>query len=119
MKKGLKILLVLTLILTSFLLGVFYSDKVNKNYVNKILKTNFSSDKNISRDNIFSDKKDLNLDNFWKIYSIIKNDYYDIDWIKKQELIDWASKWLVEALWNKHSEFMSKKENEEFSKMLS
>jgi len=118
-KKSLKVLLVLTLILTSFLLGVFYSDKINKNYVNKILKTNFSSDKNISRDNIFWNTKDLDLNNFWKIYSIIKSDYYDIDWIKKQDLIDWASKWLVNALWDKHSEFMSKKENDSFSKMLS
>ena len=118
-KKSLKILLVLTIILTSFLLGVFFSDSIGKTYVNKILKTHSSLDKNISRDNIFSSKKDLDLENFWKIYSIIKNDYYDIDWIKKQDLVDWASKWLVEALWDKHSEYMSKKENEEFSKMLS
>ena len=117
-KKGLKIILVLTFILTSFLLGVSSSDKIKDFYVNKILKTQNYADKNISRNNLFWNEKDLNLDNFWKIYNLIKKNYYNIDWVKKQDLVDWASKWLVEALWDKHSEFFSKKENEEFSKMM-
>jgi hypothetical protein len=53
MNKIYKSLILLTFILTSFLLGVFLSDKVKENYVNKILKTNSSLDKNISRNNIF------------------------------------------------------------------
>ena len=118
-KKVYKIIIVLTFILTSFLLWVSFSDKIKEIYVNKILKTNFSLDKQISRTNIFWEEKDLNLDSFWKIYNIIKQDYYDLEWIKKQDIIDWISKWLVDSLWDKHSEFFSKKDNEEFSKMLS
>lgn len=119
MKKYVNIIIVLTFILTSFLLGVFLSDEIKENYVNKILKTQNSWDKNISRTWVFWDKKDLDLDIFWKTYSIIKHDYYDLDWIKKEDLVNWATKWLVDALWDKHSEFFSKKDNEEFEKMLS
>ncbi|MDQ7022195.1 MAG: S41 family peptidase [Candidatus Gracilibacteria bacterium] len=67
----------------------------------------------------FGDEKDLDLENLWKTYSIIKKDYYDLDGIKKQSLITGATKGLVESLGDKHSEYFSKKDNEEFEKMLS
>lgn len=119
MKRLTKIIIILTFVLTSFLLWVFLSDKIKESYVNNILKTQNTWDKNISRTWIFWYKKDLDLDKFWKTYSIIKHDYYDLNWIKKQDLVDWAIKWLVDALWDKHSEFFSKKENKEFERMLS
>ncbi|MDQ7022196.1 MAG: hypothetical protein Q9M97_01445 [Candidatus Gracilibacteria bacterium] len=57
MRKSSKVVLVLTFILTSFLLGIYLSDKVKEIYVNKILKTQNSLDKNISRIGIFEMKK--------------------------------------------------------------
>ncbi len=110
-KKGYKIIIILTLVLTSFLLWMGYSDKIQDFYVNNILKTN----------NVINNNKinGLDLSNLLEVHSIIKKDFYNINDIKKQDLIDWASKWLTKALWDKHSEFMSKKENIDFSKMLS
>lgn len=133
MKPFYKKLILLTLLLTSFILWVVFSDSIRKVVVKNIIKSNNIDvlDKNndsILRSNIFTDKleevwilekQDLDLRNFWEIYSTIKKDFYDIDWVKKQDLIDWASRWLVESLWDKHSEYFSKKDNEEFEKMLS
>ncbi len=81
--------------------------------------TSLKDDSEISIPNIFWEQKDLNLEKFWQIYSTIKKDYYDIEWVKRVDLIDGISKWLVKALWDKHSEYMTVKENEDFSKMLS
>ena len=122
MKTSYKILVFLTLLFTSFSLWIFYADAIKDFYVKNILKTQKSSFKNnsdISRPNMFWEEKDLDLEKFWEIYSTIKKDYYDVEWIKKSDLIEGMVKWLVKALWDKHSEFLTQKENEEFSKMLS
>jgi len=122
MKTFYKILLFLTLLFTSFALWIVYADYIKDFYVKNILKTqksSFKNNSNISRPNILSESKDLDLKDFWEIYWIIKWEFYDIEGIKKQDLIDGMSKWLVKALWDKHSEYMTVKENEEFSKMLS
>jgi len=133
MKPFYKYLILLTLILTSFALWVVYADNIRKIIVKNILNNNNISifnDKNnddISRTNVFTDKlekswiiekNNLDLEIFWEVYSTIKKEYYDLEWLKKQDLIDWASKWLVNALWDKHSELMTKKENKEFHEML-
>jgi len=134
MRPFYKNLLLLTLILTSFILWVFFSDVIRKTFVKNILKNNnitiFENENSekVSRTNLLTEKleetwiiesNDLDLENFWNIYSTIKKEYYDLEWLKKQDLIDWASKWLVNSLWDKHSEFMSKKENDDFHKTLS
>ncbi len=129
MKKSYTIAFVLTILFTSFALWVNFAEPVKNFYVKNILKSWYSSlESNIERWNIITwnlekagiiNSHDLDLTNFWKTYSIIKQDYYDIEWIKKQDIVDWISKGLVQSLWDKHSEFMTKKENEDFSKMLS
>ena len=62
---------------------------------------------------------DLELQKFWNVYSLIKKHYYEAEWVEKSDLVDWAIKWLVDALWDKHSEFLSVEETESFEKMLS
>lgn len=129
-----KKLTLLTLILTSFILWVIFSEEIRKSIVKNIIKkdevtTYINKNKNnVSRSNIFTnkleevwilEKEKFDLTNFWDIYWIIKKDFYDVEWIKKQDLIDWAAKWLVDSLWDKHSSFLSKKENKDFNKMLS
>ena len=134
MKYFYKYLILLTLILTSFTLWVFFSDNIRNFIVKNIIKNNnitfFKSknDDSISRSNILTKKleetwiikkDELDLDNLYNIYDVIKKEYYDVEWLKKQDLVDWISKWLVEALWDKHSEFMPKKENADFQNTLS
>lgn len=88
-------------LLTFFLLWVVCSLFIDKSIVNKY--------KNIE-DNKVSDlflDKSLDLKLFWRTYNIIKTEYYGLDWIENQDLIDWITAWLVDSLWDKHSEFMT------------
>lgn len=94
-----------------------YSYFDNINFVKNIIKTDSVSN-NDSVSNLFL-KKDLNLDNFWKAYNIISKNYYSSDTIKQQDLVYWATKWLVESLGDKFSEFMPPEENKQFSQALS
>jgi len=71
--------------LTSFLLGFL---------LNNYLKINFDYDNIFSKNNqIIDDKKlenkveDLNLSNFWEVYNLIKENYYDHDNLKKEDLV--------------------------------
>ena len=101
----------LTSVLTFFALGVFLAEPIQKVYVKKIMKTDL---------NLFEIKKqDLDLKKFWEVYSLLKDKYYSLDWVKKQDLVDWAIKWLVDAIWDKHSEFMNTKEAKSFNEALS
>jgi carboxyl-terminal processing protease len=67
---------------------------------------------------ILEKKEDLNLDRFWEVYNIIQENSYGIWEIEKQELIDWAIKWLVGWLSDKHSEYMNSEEKEQFNELL-
>ncbi len=111
--------------LTSFIAGYnlsilasnsTYSYFDNINFVKKIINT---SNNNWASD--FSEmimRKDLDLSQFWKAYNIISKNYYSSDTIKQQELVYWATKWLVEAMWDKFSEFMPPEENKKFMENL-
>lgn len=125
-KKIITILSFFIIFLTSFIVwynvSIMASNSANSyfdniNFVKNITKTsNINNDSSIS--SIFA-KKDLNLDNFWKAYNIISKNYYSSDTIKQQDLVYWATKWLVESLWDKFSEFMPPEENKQFSQALS
>ena len=65
------------------------------------------------------DENDLDLHRFWEAYELIKKQSYDIDHITEEKLINWAISWLVEGLWDKHSEFMTKQEVQKFNEVLS
>jgi len=62
--------------------------------------------------------KDIDLTLFWRVYNIIKQNYYWVDWLNKQELVYSSTKWLVEWLGDKFSEFMTPEENQEFLEAL-
>ena len=100
----------LTSVLTFFLLWVFLAEPITNLYV-KIIK---KSDINV----FYDEKDDLNLKKFWDTYSLLKEKYYSLDWIKKTDLVDWAITWMVNAIWDKHSVFMNIKEAESFNAIL-
>lgn len=100
----------LTSVLTFFLLWVFLAEPITNLYVKNIKKSDI---------NVFYDEKDdLNLKKFWDTYSLLKEKYYSLDWIKKTDLVDWAITWMVNAIWDKHSVFMNIKEAESFNAIL-
>lgn len=104
----------LTIFLTSFLLGVIFSFIVAE-------KTNLILWKNSEKwviSQFIESRKDLDLERFWEVYNKIKNNSYDIWEIEKTNLIDWAIKWLVEWLWDKHSEYLNNDEKKQFESSL-
>ena len=113
-KNNNKFWLFFIIFLTSFLLGVIFSFYIGKNINNDLLKNS----QNLAI-NWFSNQKDLDLEKFWEVYSIIKLNNYDSGWIKKDELVESAIKWLVDWLDDKHSEFFSKEETVKFNSSLS
>jgi len=56
---------------------------------------------------------------FWEVYKLIKQYNYNTEWINKKELVDSSIKWLVEWLWDKHSEFLTAEETQKFNDVLS
>ena len=106
--------LFLTIFLTSFLLWTIFSFIVAEKIGFWMLKT----DNNWVISSIITKEKDLDLDRFWQVYDIIKANSYDIWEVEKEELIDWAIKWLVEWLSDKHSEYMNSEEKKQFNELL-
>lgn len=113
----------LTSVLTFFLLWISFSDKVAnfyvKNYLNDWVSQVDIREKKFDFEDVLFWWNDLNLDKFWEVYNLVKSDYYSIDWIKKSDLVDWAITWLVDSLWDKHSEFMNIEETKQFNEALS
>lgn len=100
--------------LTSFFLGIFITlsfiwSQENKEINSWEEKTFITNVK----------KEDLDLNEFWEIYSIIKDDFYSFDSIKKEDLQNGMIKWLVDALGDKHSEFLTPVEKKQFDQVLS
>lgn len=97
--------------LTSFLLGIVFSFSI-ANYTNKSLLKNqvstFSSWSN----------GDLDLKRFWQVYDYVKKNYYSIWEVKKDELVEFAIKWMIDGLKDKHSEYMTASETQKFHEVL-
>ena len=92
------------LFLTSFLLGVFLTLYLTKSDDNILWKTSWN---------------ELNFSSIEDTYNILKENYYDAETIEKKDLIQWMKKGLVEAMWDRHSEFMTPDEKEKFEEVLS
>ncbi len=108
-KKNNKIRSFLTffiLILTFFLLGVFFSAWIKQYFVKSFVKNS----------NIVSNNLDLS--EFYKVYNLLKNNYYNIDSVDNKKLVNWAIKWMIKSLWDKHSEFMDSQETKKFNAVL-
>lgn len=100
--------------LTSFLLWVIFSSYIGKSLHIELLKNEEWSDIT----SVLNDK-DLDLTKYWEVYNLIKFNTYDSDWIDKTKLIDHSIKWLVEWLWDKHSEYFNLDETKKFNEILS
>ncbi len=107
-------LLFFIIFLTSFIFWILFSFYIGDNVKYELLK----NDNNSNISNILG-KSDLDLTKFWEVYKIIKINNYNSEWINKEKLVDSAIKWLVDWLWDKHSEFFNKKETTDFNNMLS
>lgn len=100
--------------LTSFLLWILFSLYLSQNSHTPLWKT-LNDYKNL----VQKDSETLDLSRFWQVYDIIEEYSYDIDHIDEQNLIDGAIKWLVEWLWDKHSEYMTFEQKKRFEESLS
>ncbi len=67
----------------------------------------------------FIQQQDLDMTSFWDIYSIIETQYFSNGKIEKQDLVRGAITGMVEALGDKHSEFMTPEINKKFEETLS
>jgi carboxyl-terminal processing protease len=66
---------------------------------------------------IFSGEK-MDMKDFWEVYEIIEKDYFTQDAIQKEDLLAWAISWMVNALWDRHSEFMNPEITQKFNEVL-
>lgn len=100
--------------LTSFILWIIFSYYIGKNIDWEMLKTAEKWD-------ILSilNDKELDLTKFWEVYNLIKQNNYDADTIDKNKLVDWAIKWLVTWLGDKHSEYFNIEDTKKFNEFLS
>lgn len=101
---------VFVVFLTSFLLGFFFSWNIAKNNNLSLWKT--------SENRTFSWGQKLDLTQFWEAYNTIEEEYFSNKEIKKEDLVQWAILWMVKALWDKHSEFMSPEITQKFEETL-
>ncbi|MDD3646341.1 MAG: S41 family peptidase [Candidatus Gracilibacteria bacterium] len=111
------VLIFLTSVLTFFLLGLASSDQIKVFYVKNILKKDIETSYLTSNIDVFGEK-DLDLKRFWDVYSLVKKNYYSLDGVKEQDLVDGAIKGMVDALGDKHTEFMNNEETKRFNEVL-
>lgn len=101
---------VFILILTSFVLWWATSLYIGKEYIWGMWKT--------SEKLRFLSEEKMNMQDFWEAYSIIEKDYFSEENVKKEDLVSGAISWMVDALWDRHSEFMNPEITEKFNEAL-
>ncbi len=110
-KKRLSFWTVFSIVLTSFAAGLLFSHYLgiwmfkNPTTIPETLKNTY--------------KEELDLTEFWEVYSILKQEYYSAEKVKKEDLQEWIIVGLVESLGDKHSEFMNPEVNKKFQEVLS
>lgn len=97
--------------LTSFILGILFSLQVDKILNYDLLKSN-------NLPSIYSNEENLNLTKFWTVYDIIKSEYFDSKIIDNNKLLESSISWLVNWLWDKHSNYLNIEENKNFNESL-
>lgn len=107
-KNNVKKITLFIIFLTSFVLGILFNEYTAYFPLNKSENTLINNN-----------EKELDLTLFWEAYNKIKKEYYSIEWIKKEDLVSWMVSWLVKALEDKHSEYMSSTEKKAFEETLS
>jgi len=97
------------IVLTSFLLWLFFSEYIGKIYV-----------KNPTEDSIEgTSSKQFDLSQFWEVYDIIGKQYLKGESVPTQDIVDGAIVGMVDALWDKHSNYLNSEETESFNNVLS
>lgn len=108
--KNVKKVIVLIGFLTSFTAGYFLNEYLPYNTINS----------NINKENFLNkNENDLDLTFFWEVYNKVKKEYFSIDGIKKEDIVSWMVTWMVNSLWDKHSEYMTPTEKKSFEETLS
>lgn len=97
-------------LLTSFVFWGLTSLYLGEKYNSNLWKTS-------EKPSFFSQEK-LDMTDFWEVYSILENDYFSTGAVKKEDLVMGAISWMVDALWDRHSEFMSPETTEKFNQAL-
>lgn len=97
--------------LTSFLSGAllswFAADFIQENLWKTFSQSHFSA------------KESLDMQPFWQVYDIVEKQYFSSGSLKKEDIVSGAIAGMVEALWDKHSEFMTPSVHEKFQEALS
>lgn len=106
--------IVFIIFLTSFVLWIVFTLFVDNILGNTMLKTkNYYIETNL-------DKQEwIDLSKYDTVFNIIKNYYYDVDELKDKDLINWSIDWLVDGIWDKHSDYLTPEEYEQFDDILS
>lgn len=103
--------LVFIIFLTSFIIWMLFTLQLDKILNNWLLKSFNYYNTEISWE--------LNLDKYYAVYNLIKKEYFDINTINNEKIIEYSIKWLVEWLWDRHSNYLNKDENISFTDSLS
>lgn len=106
---------VFMIFLTSFIAGIIFSYYLGNYYDFWMLKSGSWTTQTLK--NTYQDELDLS--EFWEVYNILKQEYYSAEEVSKEDLENGAIKGLVEALGDRHSEFMDPETNEKFQEILS
>lgn len=99
--------------LTSFIFWIFFANLL---YLEEKSEVELKENLKVFNNSI---KEDLDLTTFWEVYNEVQKNYYSFEWIKNEDLVNGMIKWMVESLWDKHSEFMNIEEQKQFEDMLS
>lgn len=67
---------------------------------------------------IYQGDTPLNMQEFWDVYNIIGDEYFTDESIEKQDLVHGAIEWMVEALGDRNSEFMTPEVYKRFDELL-
>jgi carboxyl-terminal processing protease len=103
--------LVFIIFLTSFIIWILFTLQLDKILNNWLLKSFNYYNTEISWD--------LNLDKYYAVYNLIKREYFDTNTINNEKILEYSIKWLVDWLWDRHSNYLNKEENISFTDSLS
>lgn len=101
----------ISIFLTSFLLGCIFSLFLGKMYLEKMWKELQKPE--------FIQAQKLDLQDFWKVYDTIQDEYFTSEKIEQKDLVDGAIAGMVKALGDDHSEYMNPEVTEKFEASLS
>lgn len=116
-KNIFKILLFFITFLTTFFIWYFTSYKIDFIWIVNNWYTIEDDFKSKLINNIASNK--INLDLFWRVYSLVENNYYSSWDLNDKDLEYWMISWFIDSLWDRFSEFLTPEDTKVFMDNLS